>query len=187
MTSFISRVFSSIFPFSKCTHKVLVVGLDASGKTSLLYQWSQGELVGTVPTRVPNTEDVQHRDMTFAMWDVGGSSQDQPLWRHYFQSTDYVIFVVDSSDVDRFTNASSCLRYICEDPELKSASILVMANKQDLPGAVSVEEINNKLCLATTYPDRLIHVQGCSAVTREGIMEGLDWLHDSLMCPSASS
>jgi len=149
--------------------------------------------VTTIPTIGFNVESVQHRRINFTMWDVGGCDKIRPLWRHYFHNTQAVVYVVDSVDVERLVNenpsslydvsASSGLRFVCEEPELRGAIILILANKQDLPGALSVEEISARLSFDTAYPDRVIHIQGCSAVTREGIMEGLDWLHDTLLDP----
>lgn len=128
---------------------------------------------------------------------MGGCDKIRPLWRHYFQQTQAVIYVVDCADAERLVNpdpsstydvyASSGLKFICEEPELRGAIILVMANKQDLPGCLSVEEIRTRLCLDSAFPDRLIHLQGCSALTKEGMTEGLDWLHDALLRPRGST
>lgn len=191
--STITQMLSRIFPFSNNEQRALILGNDGSGKTALLYQWCLGELVTTMPTIGFNVESVQHRRINFTMWDVGGCDKIRPLWRHYFHNTQAIVYVVDSFDVERLVNdnpsniydvsASSGLRFISEEPELRDAVILILANKQDLPGALSVEEISSRLSLDTALPGRVVHIQGCSALTREGIMEGLDWLHDTLLHP----
>lgn len=189
--SIITRMLSRIFPFSPSEKRVLILGNDNSGKTALLYQWVRGEFFDTMPTIGFNVENVLHRQISFAMWDVGGCDKIRPLWRHYFQNTQAVIYVVDSCDEERLVNphperagdiyADTGLRFICQEPQLDDAIILVMANKQDVPGALSVQEISERLGLQSEFAHRHIHILGCSAKTREGIMEGLDWIHDVLL------
>lgn len=67
------------------------------------------------------------------MWDVGGQDKIRPLWRHYFQNTQGIIFVVDSNDRDRITEAREELQRMLNEDELRDAILLVFANKQDLP------------------------------------------------------
>ncbi len=73
-----------------------------------------------------------------------GLSQ-RPLYRHYFQNTDVVILVVDSNDRERISESKDEFWRLLSEDELKSAMFLVMANKQDLPNAMSVEEVTEKL------------------------------------------
>ena len=80
---------------------MLMVGLDAAGKTTILYKMKLGEIVTTIPTIGFNVETVEYKNIKFTMWDVGGQDKLRPLWRHYFQNTNGVIFVVDSNDRDR--------------------------------------------------------------------------------------
>ena len=67
------------------------------------------------------------------MWDVGGQDKIRPLWRHYFQNTQGIIFVVDSNDRDRVVEAREELQRMLNEDELRDALLLVFANKQDLP------------------------------------------------------
>ena len=67
------------------------------------------------------------------MWDVGGQDKIRPLWRHYFQNTQGIIFVVDSNDRDRIVEAREELQRMLNEDELRDAILLVFANKQDLP------------------------------------------------------
>ena len=92
-----------------------------------------------------------------------------------------MIFVVDGQDRDRMGYDASGLRMIVESPELREAVILIMANKQDLPGALSVQEISEVLDLDANLATRHYHIQGCSVVTQDGINDGLVWLHDALL------
>lgn len=80
-----------------------------------------------------NVETVEYRNISFTVWDVGGQDKIRPLWRHYFQNTQGIIFVVDSNDRDRITEAREELQRMLNEDELRDAILLVFANKQDLP------------------------------------------------------
>lgn len=81
------------------------VGLDAAGKTTILYKLKLGEIVTTIPTIGFNVETVEYKNISFTVWDVGGQDKIRPLWRHYYQNTQGLIFVVDSSDTKRIAEA----------------------------------------------------------------------------------
>lgn len=83
-----------------------MVGLDGAGKTTILYKLKLGEVVSTVPTIGFNVESVRHNRLEMDVWDIGGQEKIRPLWRHYFQGTDAVIFVVDSLDEERLDGSS---------------------------------------------------------------------------------
>ena len=155
--------------------RILMVGLDAAGKTTILYKMKLGEIVTTIPTIGFNVESLQYKNIKFTMWDVGGQDKLRPLWRHYFQNTNGVIFVVDSNDRDRAGNARDELSKLLSDDELREASLLVFANKQDLPNAMSTAELTDKLGLHSLR-QRNWFIQGACATSGEGLYEGLDWL-----------
>jgi len=156
-----------------------MVGLDAAGKTTVLYKLKLGELVTTIPTIGFNVETVQYKNLKFTIWDVGGQDKIRPLWRHYYQNTDAIIFVVDSNDRERVDrgdgNAAEELSKMLREDELRDAVLLVLANKQDLPNAMSVAEITDKLHLHDMR-SRKWYIQACCATTGDGLYEGLDWL-----------
>ncbi|XP_053599354.1 LOW QUALITY PROTEIN: ADP-ribosylation factor 3 [Sciurus carolinensis] len=85
--------------------RILMVGLDAAGKTTILYKLKLGEIVTTIPTIGFNVETWSIRNISFTVWDVGGQTRFGPLWRHYFQNTQGLIFVVDSNDRERVNEA----------------------------------------------------------------------------------
>lgn len=80
-----------------------------------------------------NVETVEYKNIQFTVWDVGGQDKIRPLWRHYFQNTQGIIFVVDSNDRDRVVEAREELQRMLNEDELRDAMLLVFANKQDLP------------------------------------------------------
>jgi ADP-ribosylation factor 1/2 len=114
------------------------------------------------------------------IWDVGGQTKLRPLWRHYFRGSDALIYVVDSSDQERFAEAADELRSIVNDDEMRDAAVLIFANKQDMPSSVRVGTLSEKLGLAVTLGRKAWRVEGCCATTGEGLYEGLDWLSATL-------
>jgi ADP-ribosylation factor protein 6 len=155
--------------------RILMLGLDAAGKTTILYRLKLGQSVTTIPTVGFNVETVSYRNVKFNVWDVGGQDKIRPLWRHYYTGTQGLIFVVDCSDKERIEEAKKELHKIIFDREMKDAIILVFANKQDLKGALSPEVIPEMLDL-NKIDDRNWYVQPCVATTGDGLQEGLTWM-----------
>lgn len=149
--------------------------LDAAGKTTLLYKLKLGEIVTTIPTIGFNVETVEYKNINFTVWDIGGQDRIRPLWRHYFQNSKGIIFVVDSNDRARINEAADELKKLLVEDELRDASVLVLANKQDLPQAMSTAEVANKLGLNNERNHKWF-IQSACATTGEGLYEGLDWL-----------
>ena len=87
-----------------------------------------------------NVETVEYKNIQFTVWDVGGQDKIRPLWRHYFQNTQGIIFVVDSNDRDRVVEAREELQRMLNEDELRDALLLVFANKQDLPVRTTLSE-----------------------------------------------
>jgi len=156
-----------------------MVGLDAAGKTTVLYKLKLGEIVTTIPTIGFNVETVQYKNINFTVWDVGGQDKIRPLWRHYYQNTQGVIYVVDSNDRERVDEAALELQKILREDELRDAVVLVLANKQDLPNAMSVAEVTDKLGLHSLR-SRQWYIQATCATSGDGLYEGLDWLANAL-------
>merc|ERR1719312_968033 len=165
--------------FGKRAMRILMVGLDAAGKTTILYKLKLGEVVTTIPTIGFNVETVEYKNISFTVWDVGGQDKIRPLWRHYYQNTNGLIFVVDSNDRDRVDDAREELQKMLNEDEMRDAIILVFANKQDLPQAMTAAEITDKLGLHNLR-NRQWFIQSACATTGDGLYEGLDWLSRTL-------
>ena len=118
---------------------------------------------------------MEYKKISFTVWDVGGQDKIRPLWRHYYQNTHGLIFVIDSNDRDRIEDAKEELHRMLNEEELRDAVLLVFANKQDLPNAMTVAEITDKLGLQSMR-HRQWFVQSTCATTGDGLYEGLDWL-----------
>ncbi|EAY92309.1 hypothetical protein OsI_14032 [Oryza sativa Indica Group] len=176
-----TKLFSRLF--AKKEMRILMVGLDAAGKTTILYKLKLGEIVTTIPTIGFNVETVEYKNISFTVWDVGGQDKIRPLWRHYFQNTQGLIFVVDSNDRDRVVEARDELHRMLNEDELRDAVLLVFANKQDLPNAMNAAEITDKLGLHSLR-QRHWYIQSTCATTGEGLYEGLDWLSSNIASKS---
>ena len=177
MGGLLSKAFAGLI--GKKDVRILMVGLDAAGKTTILYKLKLGEIVTTIPTIGFNVETVEYKNISFTVWDVGGQDKIRPLWRHYYQNTQGVIFVVDSNDRDRVGEARDELHRMLNEDELREAILLVFANKQDLPNAMNAAEITDKLGLHSLR-QRNWYIQSTCATTGDGLYEGLDWLSTSL-------
>merc|ERR1712137_1370897 len=172
-----SRVLERLF--GKKEMRILMVGLDAAGKTTILYKLKLGEIVTTISTIGFNVGTVEYKNIQFTVWDVGGQDKIRPLWRHYFQNTQGIIFVVDSNDRDRVVEAREELQRMLNEDELRDALLLVFANKQDLPNAMNAAEITDKLGLHSLR-QRAWYIQSTCATSGDGLYEGLEWLSNSL-------
>jgi|EP00769_Ergobibamus_cyprinoides_P000310 ADP-ribosylation factor protein 1 len=152
-----------------------MVGLDAAGKTTILYKLKLNEIVTTIPTIGFNVETVEYKNISFTVWDVGGQDTIRPLWKHYYQNAQAVIFVVDSNDRERMDVVKSELHQMLSDDSLSEAVLLVLNNKQDMPNAMTVGEVTEKLALHDIR-NRDWYIQATIATTGDGLFEGLDWL-----------
>uniref|UniRef100_A0A3B4EGI4 ADP-ribosylation factor 5 n=1 Tax=Pygocentrus nattereri TaxID=42514 RepID=A0A3B4EGI4_PYGNA len=141
-----------------------------------------GRLFGKKQMRILmgfNVETVEYKNICFTVWDVGGQDKIRPLWRHYFQNTQGLIFVVDSNDRERVSESAEELSKMLQEDELRDAVLLVFANKQDLPNAMAVSELTDKLGLQSLR-SRTWYVQATCATQGTGLYEGLDWLSNEL-------
>jgi small GTP-binding protein len=134
MYAAVETLFKKLFPPTE-TGRVILLGLDASGKTTLLYRLRLGELVTTIPTIGFNVEDITWSvssggTLKVTAWDVGGCDKIRPLWRHYLQNSTVIIFVLDAHDRDRMDEALSELSYFHldteKDPDLKGIPFLLL-------------------------------------------------------------
>merc|ERR1712181_138292 len=158
---------------------ILMVGLDAAGKTTILYKFKLGEVVTTIPTIGFNVEKVEYKNINFTVWDIGGQDKIRKLWRYYYANTQGLIFVIDSNDRDRTEDARQELVQMLNEDEMRDAVLLVFANKQDLPNSMPAAEVTEKLGLHNMR-NRQWFIQSACATTGDGLYEGLDWMSRTL-------
>jgi small GTP-binding protein len=183
MGNFFGKLWEKLFGTDE--YRIIMVGLDNSGKTTILYKLKLGEVVTTTPTIGFNVETLEYKNIKFNCWDVGGQGKIRPLWNYYFAYTDAVIFVVDSVDKDRINDDENddSVKYeisrLLANDELKNAIFLIFANKQDLPQAVNPQILADLIGL-DKIKNRPWNIQGADAVKGNGLYEGLDWLVSTL-------
>ena len=161
--------------------KILIIGLDNAGKTTIVKKFN-GEPTDMIePTLGFDIKTLEHRGYSLNFWDVGGQQTIRAYWRNYFEVTDGIIWVVDSSDKWRLDTCRDELAALLLDEQVMGASLLIFANKQDLPNALSGDAIAKHLNLGSEqYAKRHWSIMPCSAQTGEGLVEGIDWLVDDV-------
>ncbi|XP_022251877.1 ADP-ribosylation factor-like protein 1 isoform X2 [Limulus polyphemus] len=159
--------------------RILILGLDGAGKTTILYRLQVGEVVTTIPTIGFNVEQVTYKNLKFQVWDLGGQTSIRPYWRCYFSNTDAIIYVVDSIDRDRIGISKEELVSMLKEDELKKSILVVLANKQDIDGAMSVAEVHQALGL-DALKSRTFQIFKTSAIKGEGLDEAMEWLSNAL-------
>lgn len=160
--------------FRKKEARIVMVGLDAAGKTTVLYKLKLNDVVTTIPTIGFNVERIEYKSLRMTIWDIGGQDKLRPLWRHYYENTNGIIFVIDSADAGRMKIARDEIHKMLEEPALAEAKLVVFANKQDMPTALRASEIVELLEFKRVK--QRWYVQPTSAATGQGLYEGLDWL-----------
>lgn len=155
--------------------RILVLGLDNAGKTTILKKLSEEDITHIMPTQGFNVKSLMHENFKLNVWDIGGQKSIRPYWRNYFDQTDALIYVIDSADRRRMDETGVELGQLLEEEKLGGIPVLVFANKQDLLSALSSDEISQGLNLHTIR-DRTWFIQAASAKTGEGLQEGMEWI-----------
>lgn len=159
--------------------RLLMLGLDNAGKTTILKKYN-GEDIDTIsPTLGFNIKTLEHKGYKLNIWDVGGQKSLRSYWRNYFESTDGLIWVVDCADRRRMIDCKRELDSLLKEERLGGATLLVFANKQDLPGALPSHDIKEALELDSIKSHHWL-IQGCSAVTGENLLQGIDWITNDI-------
>jgi len=181
MGLFLSKIMGSFTAyFADEPARVLLIGLDAAGKTTLLYKVKLNESITTIPTIGFNVESVEPvKGLTLTVFDVGGQEKIRRLWKHYTQNVDAVVWMVDSNDQTRFAESKEELFGIIREHDLHGVPILLFANKQDLPQARSVTEITQAIGLSELR-DRKWYAQGSNCITGDGVTEGFTHLAEMI-------
>jgi ADP-ribosylation factor 1/2 len=172
----------SLFTPTATARRILILGLDGAGKTTMLYKMRLGERVETIPTIGFNVETIRHEKSNLEMtaWDVGGQDRIRPLWHHYFSGSHAVVYLVDATDHERMDESALVLDKVLADSELAGVPLLVLANKSDCVNrAMSTEKIADTLHLYRR-DERKWTIQRCCATNGDGLDEGFGWLAGAL-------
>jgi len=155
--------------------RILMLGLDNSGKTTALKQLASEDPASITPTQGFNIKSVQSSGFKLNVWDIGGQKHIRPYWKNYYNNTDAIVYMVDSADKRRNDEAAEELEALLEEEALAGVPVLVFANKQDLLNAQTAAEVMEFLEL-TSKKDRWVHIEGCSAKTGDGLETGISKL-----------
>ncbi|NXS99412.1 ARL14 protein, partial [Jacana jacana] len=156
---------------------ILMLGLDSAGKSTLLYKFKYSDAFLTTPTIGFNVDMIEtEKDFTLTVWDVGGQQKMRQVWCNFLENTDGLMYVVDSSDKRRLEESKKEFELILKNESIRRVPVVMLANKQDLPGALNAEEVTRRFHMKKYCSDRNWYVQPCCAITGEGLAEALQRL-----------
>jgi ADP-ribosylation factor-like protein 3 len=155
--------------------RILLLGLDNAGKTTILKKLSDEDITHIMPTQGFNIKSLAHEGFKLNVWDIGGQKTIRPYWRNYYDNTDALVYVIDSSDKRRMEECGAELSELLSEEKLAGVPLLVFANKQDLLHAKTAEEITTLMNLHVVT-SRPWQIQACSAKTGDGLHEGMEWV-----------
>jgi len=179
----LTKTINNLYNFNqKSKVSICMEGLGCSGKTSIMYKLKYDEVTKTIPTAYFNVETFEHKSLLITLWDIGSQNGIKELKKHYYEKTDCLIYVVDSSNSSSIDLAREDLINLLNEDSLKSVELLVVANKQDVSGALRANEIVDRLSL-NQIKDREWKVIGTSVLKGNnnddvGIYEGLNWIEN---------
>ncbi|KAJ3427127.1 adp ribosylation factor-related [Anaeramoeba flamelloides] len=169
---------STLFNSNK-THKILILGLDNAGKTTILYYLAMNEIVYTCPTIGSNCEELEYKNVKFKCWDVGGQDKLRRTWSAYYPETSAVIFVVDSSDHSRLETTRKEIFNVLNNKELEGCCCLIFANKTDKKTSLEPKELIRALKL-NEIQNHCWAIRPCCALTGKGLKEGWSWMTNKI-------
>ncbi|XP_004140779.1 ADP-ribosylation factor-related protein 1 [Cucumis sativus] len=170
--------------FSKTEFHVLILGIDKAGKTTLLEKLKSlySNLEGLSPDRIVptvglNIGRLEVLNAKLVFWDLGGQPGLRSIWEKYYEEAHAVIYVIDAACPSKFEDSKSALEKVLRHEDLQGAPLLVLANKQDLPEAVSAEELSRYLDLKK-LDERVYMFEAVSGYDGMGIKDSVEWLVD---------
>lgn len=156
--------------------KVLLLGLDNAGKTTLLYRLKDGRVNTFIPTQRANIEKFEYGGVSFKAFDLGGHEAVRRLWGDFAEDVDAVIFVVDSADAGRIGEAREELHRILGEDGLQDTPVMVLGNKADIPTALPHDALFGKLGIEALRRRGETRLFVCSMVLGTGFEDAMKWV-----------
>ncbi len=165
--------------------KIVFIGLDNAGKTTLMHMLRDNKLQTFMPTQKPCTEQLSLGNISFLAYDLGGHEIARRVWRDFYVDIDAVVFMIDAADKERFDESKNELENLMLNDELKDIPFLILGNKIDCAEAVNETELRHHFNLSQTYGKgvcgkingvRPIEIFMCSVAKRQGYKEGFTWV-----------
>jgi GTP-binding protein SAR1 len=166
--------------------RLLFLGLDNAGKTTLLHMLRDNRLVQHTPTHHPTSEELTMGNVVFTTYDLGGHKEARRLWKEYFSHVEAIVYLIDASDMARLEESKRELDLLLQDAEIGNVPILCLGNKIDAPGALGEYELRHRVGLLQTTgkganvklaaETRPLELFMCSIANREGYGDGFRWL-----------
>mmetsp|Transcript_778 Transcript_778/g.1981 ORF Transcript_778/g.1981 Transcript_778/m.1981 type:complete len:186 (-) Transcript_778:53-610(-) len=159
--------------------RLLMVGLDNAGKTTIVKKLCGEDVTKTSPTLGFEIKTLAHNGYKLNIWDVGGQTTLRSYWRNYYEQTEGLIWVIDSTDIRRLKDCKEELHKLLGEERLAGATLLIFANKQDISGAQSSEDLLKALEL-DKMGQRHWRIVSCSGITGAGVDTGLNWVVEDI-------
>lgn len=169
--------------------KLLFLGLDNAGKTTILHALIGANPYTVTPTRGFGTRIVEIDSIEFNIYDIGGQKSLRSHWEDYFDSASGIVWVIDSADKRRMYETGLELANLLQHEKIRNVPILILANKQDLATSLDADEVsfyffsNSQITIEldlTAIRTRDWHIQACSAIEKTGIDEGFKWMAQAI-------
>jgi len=161
-----------------------MLGLDCSGKTTMLYQIKDlSQVMMTVPKIGFCLEILEFENYKIHCFDINGNENDSYknyYWVPIYEKADAIIYVIDSNDIDRLYDANLEIDKLLLDQLLKNKPLLILANKQDLNGAINPDTLSEQFNLKNKITDRKWSLQGISSKCNIGLKESFEWINNCL-------
>jgi GTP-binding protein SAR1 len=166
--------------------RIVFLGLDNSGKTTLLHVLKDGRLHQHAPTQHPTSEELTLGKLRITACDLGGHATARSVWKNYYSTVDGIVFLVDAADPDRLPEARQELDAVLADGEVQDVPVVILGNKLDKLGAISEEQLCEALGISGSLTGKEVRVVDpnirplevfmTSVVVRIGYTEAFQWL-----------